>query len=177
MLSKKLRSLISGQMRQYPNVFKEKLITASRTLVLDYLFGEGQDMDAYQIVRFSQGEPWHVLHNGFLLGSLNKVAERWILVDGKNLCNERVIAIGNFIDSQHFNLLPDKIKMHWVEQVQEVIMENDSSYMVICREGIEFSRFKLMFCSFIPELIEEEWPVKFSVYNAAFSDDFEVEVI
>jgi hypothetical protein len=168
---------MSTSMEQYSNVFKENLVATSRTLVLDYLFGEGQSMDAYQLVRFAEGEPWNVLYNGFLLGSLAKVNGAWISANGENLDGERILSIGRFIDSQHFNLLPDKIKTHWEESVREVIMENDSSYMVICRDDIDFGRFKRMFSSFISELVEEEWPVTFKVYNAAFSDDFEIEVI
>jgi hypothetical protein len=110
------------------------------------------------------------------MANLYKADESRISVYGGSLDNRQVASIGRFIDSQHFNLLPDKIKTHWEEQVQEVIMENDSSYMVVCRDGIEFSRFRLMFSSFISELVEEEWPVSFRVYNALFSDDFEIEV-
>ena len=163
-------------MGEYSNVFKQNLVATTRTVVLDYLFGEGRDMDAYQLARFAEGEPWNVLHKGLLLGSLTKTDWVWISVNGENLDGKRIIAIGKFIDSQHFNLLPDKIKVHWEEYVNEVIMENDSSYIVVCKEEIEFYRFRLMFSSFISELVEEEWPVNFKVYNAAFSDDFEIEV-
>jgi len=163
-------------MGQYSNLFKENLMATSKTVVLDYIFGEGQDMDAYQLVRFAEGEPWNLLHNGYLMGSMDKVNGTWLLVSGGSLDTERVCLIGKFIDSQHFNLLPDKIKAHWEEQVREVIMENDSSYLVVCKDGTEFYRFRLMFCSFISELVEEEWPVNFKVYNSSFSDDFEIEV-
>ncbi|WP_316825982.1 MULTISPECIES: hypothetical protein [Pedobacter] len=176
LIGKKLRSIVSGKMEHYSNVFKQNLVATTRTVVLDYLFGEGDAMDAYQLVRFAEGEPWNVLYNGFLLGSLSKVDGIWISANGENLDGGRISAIGKFIDSQHFNLLPDKIKVHWEEQVKEVIMENDSSYMVVCRDGIEFDCFRLIFSSFVSELVEEEWPVVFSVYNAAFSDDFKVEV-
>lgn len=177
LLSKRLRSIISDHMGQYSNVFKENLMAGSKTVVLDYLFGEGDDINAYQLVRFAESEPWNVLCNGYLLGRLSKANGAWVEVNNGSLGEERILSIGKFIDSQHFNLLPDKIKAHWEDSVQEVIMNNDSSYMVVCREGIEFDRFKLMFCSFIPELVKEEWAVTFKVYNAAFSDDFEIEVL
>lgn len=163
-------------MEQYSNVLKANMVATSRTVVLDYLFGQGDAMDAYQLVRFEECGSWSVLYNGYLMANLYKADKSWISVDGGSLDNRKVASIGRFIDSQHFNLLPDKIKTHWEEQVQEVIMENDSSYMVVCRDGIEFSRFRLMFSSFISELVEEEWPVSFRVYNALFSDDFEIEV-
>jgi len=88
----------------------------------------------------------------------------------------RADQIGNFIDQQHFNLMPDKIKTHWFDAVEEVIMQNDSLYLVICKPGIEFRRFKNVFGSFISELVEEEWAVEFKVYNAEFSDEFLVRV-
>jgi len=164
-------------MEQYSNAFKQNFVASTRTVVLDYLFGEHGRIIGYQLVRFAEGEPWNVLFDGFLLGSLTKIDGIWVSANGENLDSGRITAIGKFIDSQHFNLLPDKIKIHWEEQVQEVVMENDSSYMIICKEGIEFDRFRLIFSSFVSELIEEEWPINFKVYNAAFSDDFEIEIL
>jgi len=176
-LGKKLRSIISISMEHYSNAFKENLVATSNTVVLDYLFGVGEDMAAYQLVRFSQEGPWCVLSSGYLLGNLSKHNGIWIAKDAGHLDGERVLSIGRFIDSQHFNFLPDKIKLHWEQSVEEVIMHNDSSYMVICKEGIKFEHFKGMFCAYIPELVREEWTVIFNVYNAGFSEDFKVEVI
>ncbi|WP_316846906.1 hypothetical protein [Pedobacter psychrodurus] len=175
-LGKKLRAIISISMEQYSNAFKENLVVTSKTVVLDYLFGEGEDMAGYQLVCFSQGAPWCVLSSGYLLGNLSKLNGIWIATDAGPLDGERILSIGRFIDSQHFNLLPDKIKLHWGESVAEVIMYNDSSYMVVCRDGIEFEHFKCMFCAYIAELVEEERAVVFNVYNAGFSEDFKVEV-
>lgn len=176
LLGKKLRSIISISMEQYSNAFKENLVATSKTVVLDYLFGEGEDMAAYQLVRFSREGPWCVLSSGYLLGNLSKLDGIWIAQDADRIDGERILSIGKFIDSQHFNLLPDKIKLHWEEWVAEVIMHNDSNYMVVCKEGIEFEHFKRMFCAYIPELVEEEWTIVFNVYNAGFSEDFKVEV-
>lgn len=176
-IGKKLRSILSGQMEQYSNIFKQNNVAASSTLELDYLFGEGRAMDAYQLVRFADGKSWSVLYNGFLLGSLSKVDGIWIAGNGENLDGKRITAIGKFIDSQHFNLLPDKIKAQWAEEVEEVVMEKDGSYLVICKDGADFGAFRFLFSIFISKLVEEEWPVNFKVYNAAFTEDFEVEVI
>jgi len=151
-------------------------VASSNMISLDYLFGEGEDMRAYQVVRFSAGEPWLVLEDGVLLGTLSKQNKSWVQIGEYVLDAGRAEWIGKFIDQQHFNFLPDKIKSHWFDAVEEVIMQSDSLYLVVCKADIEFKRFKNVFGSFIAELVEEEWAVEFKVYNADFSDEFLVRV-
>ncbi len=176
LIGKKLRSIMSTGMEQYSNVFKENRATITSTVVLDYAFVEGEDTDTYQLVRFGEGEPWNILYHGFLLGSLTKVDGLWIAENASGLNGEQIFALGKFIDSQPFNQLPDRIKTHWEEFVKEVVLERNNSYLVICREEIDFAMFSLMFDAFIAELVEDGTPVRFKVYNATFSDDFQLAV-
>ena len=156
--------------------YKSDLVATSKMVVLDYLFGEGEDMQSYQIVRFAEGEAWNVLSEGLLLASLKKNEEGWSRVIGENLEIETVKHIGAFIDAQHFNLLPAKIKHHWQEYVAEVIMQNDCLYLVIALQGVNFERFQKLFTSFIGELVEDPWAVEFKVYNGEFTNEFIVRV-
>jgi hypothetical protein len=156
--------------------YKSDLLATSKMVVLDYLFGEGEEMQAYQLVRFAEGEAWNVLSEGLLLASLKKNEAGWWQVIGENLSIDMVKDIGAFIDAQHFNLLPAKIRHHWQEYVAEVIMQNDSLYLVIALQGINFERFKKMFTSFIGELVEDPWAVEFKVYNGDFTNEFIVRV-
>lgn len=164
-------------MEQYSNAFKGNLVANTKTVVLDYLFGEGDEMDAYQLVRFAEGEAWNILSDGFLLGSLNKIDNFWIADNAVGLDGERICSIGKFIDSQHFNRLPGKIIEHWAEFVDRVIMQTDSEYLIVTLPEIDFESFQRLFTSFATELVEDPWPIEFKVYNAEFDKDFIVRVL
>lgn len=147
-----------------------------KTVILDYLFGEGDAMNAYQIIRYNESEPWLVIENGSLKATLKKHQHVWKSISEAHIDTERIEQIGKFIDAQYFNFLPDKIKMHWHDDVNEVMMQNDGLYLVICKPDINFRRFKNVFSAFIAQLVEDEWAVEFKVYNAAFTDEFVVKV-
>jgi hypothetical protein len=161
---------------EHASMSENSKVASSKMISLDYLFGEGEQMQAYQVVRFSPGEAWLVLEDGVLISTLLKQDKIWIQTGEYVLDSFRADQIGKFIDQQHFNLMPDKIKTHWFEAVEEVIMQNDSLYLVICKPDIEFKRFENVFAAFISELVEEAWAVEFKVYNAEFSDEFLVRV-
>ena len=161
---------------EHVSISENNMIASTKMISLDYLFGEGDEMSAYQIVRFSDGEPWLVLEEGVLLTTLLKKDGCWIKTGEEALEAGRAEHIVKFIEQQHFNFLPNKIKTHWFEAVQEVIMQNDSCYLVICKPDIEFNNFKNFFTAFIAELIEDEWAIEFKVYNADFTDEFLVRV-
>lgn len=82
-------------------------------------------MKSYELLRFSDGEPWLILEDGVLLTTLSKQNGCWIQTFEQILQADRAEHIGKFIEQQHFNFLPNKIKTHWFEAVQ-VIMQNDS---------------------------------------------------
>ncbi|RZJ89738.1 MAG: hypothetical protein EOO20_10175 [Chryseobacterium sp.] len=161
-------------MEQNSNAFEFTQVENSNMVVLDYLFGEGDGLQAYQLIRFSGSEVWNVLCEGFLLVSLRKQAGEWLPENGGSLALALLEKVGDFIDRQHFNLLPSRIKAHWEEFVQDVVMQTDSAYLVVAKSGVSFSRFERLFRSFVAELLEDPWPVSFKVYDADFEREFEV---
>jgi len=163
-------------MERVSKIYNGKTDQGSKMVSLDYLFEEKGQLNAYQIVRFAPGEPWLVLDEGLLIATILKSEKSWTEIAPANLEEEKLEKIGRFIDKQHFNFLPEKIKTHWSDAVKEVIMQNDSEYLVICKSDIEFDRFKNVFSAFITELVEEEWAVEFKVYNANFTNEFIVRV-
>lgn len=152
-------------------------ITSERKTILDYFFNEGDGLQVFQLVSDLPLERWEVLFEGFLMGRIKKTEGAWVAEPTPFLSAEKVFAIGNLIDQQHFNHLPEDIKKHWQAYVQEIIVQSDSDYMVICRKGIDFSHFKTIFTSFIVNFIQDEWPIDFYVYDADFAIDFHARVL
>lgn len=136
---------------------------SGKMVVLDYVFGEGENILAYQLIRFAEGEARNVLVGGRLFASVRKDENRWVKVIGETLEEAQVSNIGKFIDAQHFNLLPSKIKKHWEEYISEVIMKTDSMYLVIIAKEVDFDHFKRLFTSYIGQLVEDPWTVEFKV--------------
>lgn len=140
--------------------YNGSVVASSKMVALDYFFNENEQLKIYQLVRFATDEPWLVLDEGLLLSTIEKKENLRLEIMPSNLDLELLSKIGLFIDSQYFNFLPDKIKTHWHEAVQEVIMQSDSEYLVVCKENIEFNHFKNIFSAYIAELVEEEWSVE-----------------
>jgi len=156
--------------------YRKEPSASARKIVLDCIIGEGKAAETYQLVNYLESEGWHILSDGYLIGRLEKVNNAWLSTIPTKLNQERLSEIGAFIDAHNFNHISLKLKKRWPIYIQEVIMQNDSDYLVICRENIDFGRFKLLFTSFIKELVALPWPVGFKVYNGDFSDEFLVEV-
>lgn len=81
--------------------------------------------------------------------------------------------IARLIEEQHFHQLPLDIKMHWEDQVQEVLAQSDADYLVVCKPGICFESFEKIFRRSVGLLQKDEWQIRFRVYNSQMSDDFE----
>lgn len=61
-------------------------------VVLDYILIEGEDVQAYRLVRFAQGGVWQFLREGLLLASLVKNETGWSkTIRGK--CGSNVICL------------------------------------------------------------------------------------
>ncbi|MBG6234166.1 hypothetical protein IWX76_000721 [Pedobacter sp. CAN_A7] len=131
---------------------------------------------AYQLIQFHTGEPWNVVEDGELLASIEKLNGTWRSMGDTKLNDLLIQSIGVLIDKQHFNRLPLEIKKHWTEYVQEAIAQGDNQYMVICKPEIDFNRFEKVFRTYIPGLVSDDWEIRFRVYNAEMSSDFEVFV-
>lgn len=139
-------------------------------------FNSAANSKAYQVIQFRKGEPWRIVENGELLGSIEKLDGQW-KGRGKSILGEKLVeSIGVLIDRQHFQLLPEKIKAHWENEVNEVIAQSDERYLVICRAEVDFASFAKLFRSYIHLLVKDPWEIKFNVYNADMSLDFEIFV-
>jgi len=139
-------------------------------------FNDDAASKAYRLIQFRVGEPWRVVEEGELLGSIEKLDGRW-LVRGKGVISESLIeGIGGLIDRQHFNRLPVELKAHWADELQEVIAQGDNQYLVICRADVDFQRFEKVFGTYIHTLVKDEWQIRFRVFDADMSSDFEVFV-
>ncbi|WP_025145455.1 hypothetical protein [Pedobacter jeongneungensis] len=75
-----------------------------------------------------------------------------------------------------YDSLKIKIIARWPEAVQDVIMESEKVYLVICKPGICFFTFRRVFPQFVPRIIQQENDLEFKVYNASFNSDFIVRL-
>lgn len=144
---------------------------------LDYFFTQNEQIETYQLVRFSEAIAWLVLQDGVLLSTIIVQNGEWSEIGVKILAHHRLQDIGAFINKQHFNFLPGRIKQRWSVAIQQVITQSDSSYLIICKPGIEFNRFSNIFSSYISELVDDQWTVEFKVYNSDFTDEFMVKIL
>jgi len=140
---------------------------------LDY-FPDGVNDVVYQVLQFRTGEAWRVVCAGEMICSMEKLDGLWY-VKGKTILPPTLVeSIGRLIDMQHFNFLAAELKQHWGAYVQEAIAQGENQYLVICKEGIEFERFERLFRAYIINLVRDPWKIRFRVYNARMSEDFEV---
>lgn len=140
---------------------------------LEYFFEGGNGAsEVYQLIRFGAGEPWKIVLDGELIGSMEKQHGTWMQQSGDELSNELLIGLAGHIDAQHFNSLPQEICSRWPNLVEKVVLRSDTAYMVICKEGISFKSFQRIFSRFVPGLLKDEWVVNFQVFSHDFSDDF-----
>jgi len=142
---------------------------------LDY-FPEGTNGVVYQVVQFRIGESWKVVYAGELICCMEKLAGLWYVKGRASLPQELIDGVGQLIDAQHFNLLPTELKQHWNAYVQEAIAQGDNQYLVVCRDGVDFERFEKLFRAYIMNLVRDPWEIRFRVYNAGMSEDFEIFV-
>jgi hypothetical protein len=143
---------------------------------LEYFFdGENGAVEVYQLIRFALGEPWRIVLDGELLGSLEKIQGIWRQLSGDELKVELFNSLTRHIDDQYFNRLPEELCLRWPSQIEKVVVSSDTGYLVICKAGISFKSFEGIFSRFVPGLLKDEWSVKFQVFNHDFSDDFLLE--
>jgi len=139
-------------------------------------FSKNDDREAYQVIQFRTGEPWRIAVKGELLGSIEKLDGVWYGRCILGLDDHLVQDIGNLIDIQYFNELPQVLKTHWQDYIHEAVAQGDNQYLVICKPDIDFERFERVFKAYIPALVKDEWEIRFRVYDAAMATDFDVLV-
>jgi len=157
-------------------IWSLKFIKSLFMIELEYFYdGENGAVMVYQLIQFEAGEPWRIVLDGELLGSLENPQGTWRQLSGDDLSAELFNSLTGHIDNQYFNILPEEICSRWPNLVERVVLISDAAYMVICKEGISFRSFERIFSRFIPGLLKNEWAVKFQVFNHDFSDDFLLE--
>lgn len=140
---------------------------------LEYFFDDESGISVvYQLIRFGVGEPWKIVLDGELIGSMQKWQGTWKLQNCDELSKDLLIGLTGHIDAQYFNYLPHEICSRWPNLVEKVVLRSDAAYMIICKEGINFKSFQGIFSKFVPGLLKDEWSVNFQVFNHDFSDDF-----
>lgn len=141
---------------------------------LIYFSEKTEGKPAYQVIQFNPGEPWSIVDGDELIGCMKKSGGLWNLYTLADVPAGFATEVADLIESQHFNTLPGEIKIRWADNVQEVVVQGDDCYLVICKAGIEFERFEKIFRGFIGEMLKDEWQIRFRVYNSDMSADFEI---
>ncbi|MFD2287402.1 hypothetical protein GJU39_07525 [Pedobacter petrophilus] len=140
---------------------------------LEYFLSHAEDeVLMYQVIQFSPDDPWRVVLDGELLGSLDKVEGQWMQISGKDFSSKFFKDIVGFIDKQYFNDLPAALMSRWNKQIHEVLPRSDQEYLVVCKDGIGFKSFEGIFSRFVSGLLKDEWPINFRVFSHDFSEDF-----
>ena len=140
---------------------------------LDFFFNlTNGDIMHLQLKQFKVTEPWTVLLHDQELGKIIKEREGWKQLSGNVLPEKLIHGMGVFIDEQQHQYLPDEIKLRWPALIEEIIVNSDAEYMVICKPFVDFRSFEKMFEEFVPGMIKEEWVINFKVYSHNFDDDF-----
>lgn len=144
---------------------------------LDYFFTQSDEKSShYQLIQFSQNEPWRLVQDGELLGSLEKWNGKWKQLTGSPLSDALLEGICKLIESQHYHELPAQLLSRWGNVIAEVVTKSDDEYLIICKEAVSFKSFAGIFSKFVSTLLKDEWPVRFKLYNADFSEDLEITV-
>lgn len=142
---------------------------------LDYFFTESDEKSShYQLIQFSQNEPWRLVQDGELLGSLEKWNGKWKQLTGSPLSDVLLEGICKLIESQHYRQLTEQLLSRWGNVIAEVITKSDDEYLIICKERVSFRSFTSIFSKFVSTMLKDEWPVRFQLFNADFSEDFEI---
>ncbi|TCD18986.1 hypothetical protein EZ456_21085 [Pedobacter psychrodurus] len=144
---------------------------------LDFFFNlPNGDLMHFQLIQLSRGEPWTVLDHDQVLARIAKEDGEWKSSLGKSLSEALIQNIGLFIDRQQYEHLPNEIKLRWPKLIEDIIVNSDTEYMVICKPFVNFRSFEKMFEKFVPAMIKDEWTILFKVYNHDFSEDFTKEL-
>lgn len=131
---------------------------------------------AYHVIQSKSGEPWQIVDGDELIGRMEKMQGFWNLRCWGDIPEGMCTELAKLIESQHFNRLPDDIKMHWPGKVLEVVVKDDAEYLVICKPGTDLERFLKLFTAYAPHLLKDEWPILFKIYNSEMSEDYEISI-
>ncbi|MDQ0966619.1 hypothetical protein QFZ20_002022 [Flavobacterium sp. W4I14] len=140
---------------------------------LDFFFNlPNGDIKHFQLIQLSRGGLWTVYDHGQVLERMVKEDGEWKILLSSSLSEELIQNIGLFIDGQQHQTLPIEIKLRWPKLIEEIIVNSDAEYMVVCKPFVNFRSFEKMFEKFVPAMIKEEWTINFKVYSHDFGEDF-----
>ena len=140
---------------------------------LDFFFDlPNGDIMHFQLIQLSRSEPWTVLDHKQVLERITKEDGKWKTLLGSSLSEELIQSIGLFIDRQQYQNLPIEIKLRWPKLIEEIIVNSDAEYIVVCKLFVNFRSFEKMFEKFVPAMIKDEWAINFKVYSHDFEEDF-----
>jgi len=140
---------------------------------LDFFFNRPNgDIMHFQLIQLSRDELWTVLDHEQVLERIVKEDGKWKRLLGGSLSEALIQNIGLFIDRQQYQTLPIEIKLRWPKLIEEIIVNSDAEYIVVCKPFVNFRSFEKMFEKFVPAMIKDEWAINFKVYNHDFGEDF-----
>ncbi|PWS25926.1 hypothetical protein DHW03_19020 [Pedobacter yonginense] len=131
----------------------------------------------YTIIQQAKDSPYFFYAHDNLIGSVNKVNGDWVQISGRQALDSVIEGIGMFIE-EHINLatLPNDIIQGWPNEVLEVDTISDEEYLIIIADNVDIIKFEIEFRDQIPELVNQEWQVKFQVAKKISDESFEVDV-
>jgi len=140
---------------------------------LDFFFNlPNGDIKHFQLIQLSRGGVWNVFDDEQVLLRMVKEDGGWKTLLSSSLSEELIQNIGLFIDRQQYQTLPIEIKLRWPKLIEEIIVNSDAEYMVVCKPFVNFRSFEKMFEKFVPAMIKDEWAINFKVYSHDFGEDF-----
>ncbi|MCZ4244069.1 hypothetical protein [Pedobacter punctiformis] len=141
-------------------------------ITLNFLYDIDGETHLYGLKQEVRNEPFNVFLEEKMVAVIDEVKGQWIQVSGENLETELLLNIGQFINNQNYQKLPNEIKMHWVKYVEEVLATSDDFYLVVTKPKINFDRFEKAFKNYIDNLVKDKWQVTFRVCDAGFNHEF-----
>ncbi len=130
---------------------------------------------AYQLMRVNMNDPWLVLSGSDVVGIINHDEnDSWQQIAGEDMPQDAVKGMGELIAMQQFSWLPRLIKKQWPEYVQEVIVESEKNYEVVCHKDTCPDRFKQRFTPGIHALAKRETELVFKVCRFNVSGHYQV---
>ncbi|MDQ1142471.1 MAG: hypothetical protein ABWZ79_06430 [Pedobacter agri] len=131
---------------------------------------------AYLLLQEENHHSFLILNDDEILGQIDLSNGHWRNLADQKLDEEFVKSISKFIMAQQFLHLPKLIKNRWKDFVAEVVVQSESNYLIVTKADIDFETFERIFSDFVPQLIKEEWPITFKVYDAGFNQEFELRI-
>lgn len=145
-------------------------------VTLNFLYDISKETQLYILKQEERNNPFKVFYNEELIVEIDQVKDKWIQISEGSLDNHLLYRIGEFIDRQNYRKLPNEIKTHWFNDVEEALATADDFYLIITRTETDFDRFEKTFRNYISNLVKDEWQITFRVCDADFNNEFIVEI-